>query len=590
LRILLTVHQFFPDYSSGTEVLTLSVAKELCRLGHKVFVFTGYPAKQMLPDQKRFDSYMTNGIEVHRFHHAFTSMGEQHTLSELEYDNHLATGFFAHLLDTIVPDIVHFFHFSRLGASLVDVVRQKGIPAYYTPTDFWSVCVTSQLLLGDGNVCLGPTGHGGNCIKHVAALTHWRSHAKLVKHFPDFVVDRIAVTAKSGIRSQFPFRHDIAALSRRLPFNVSRLNALHGIVSPTNLMTEILTRNGVDKRLIVQSAFGLDISGFDNMQRDFCSGKPLTIGYIGTLAPHKGCHVLIEAFLRIKINGPRLKIYGKLTDFPDYVANLKVLSAGREEIEFLGTFPNDQIANIFAEIDVLVVPSTWYENTPLVVYSALAAKCPVIASNYPGMSEVVRDGWNGLTFEPGNSEALMQCLLRLLRTPKLLIDLSTNCQMPKSIFSYVDELLGLYNDKTRQPYHSAPQRHFIDSFRPSQQYGHVSGWALIDGGAPKAIYLLSEGKKVASTSRFHPRPDVLLGFQDSGQSIVGVNFGFVINVSEHISSMAVLVAEGHHGDIYEIPFKNLSVGKVVNAAKNVVVAIDEFSLAHECFHENLQQA
>ena len=74
MKILLTAHQFLPDYFSGTEILTYSVAKELISRGHEVIVFTGYPARVALPDSERFDSYRYEDIEVYRFHHAFVPM------------------------------------------------------------------------------------------------------------------------------------------------------------------------------------------------------------------------------------------------------------------------------------------------------------------------------------------------------------------------------------------------------------------------------------------------------------------------------------------------------------------------------------
>ncbi len=43
MKILLTAHQFLPEFSSGTEVLTYEVATELIRLGHEVRVLTGWP-------------------------------------------------------------------------------------------------------------------------------------------------------------------------------------------------------------------------------------------------------------------------------------------------------------------------------------------------------------------------------------------------------------------------------------------------------------------------------------------------------------------------------------------------------------------
>lgn len=451
MKILLTLHQFFPEYFSGTEVLTFSVAKELLSRGHQVSVFTGYPARILMPDSQRFDQYEIEGIQVYRFHHAFVPMGEQQIISEIEYNNHFAARYFMSLVTDIKPDVVHFFHFSRLGAALVDVVRQLDIPAYYTPTDFWAVCPTSQLLLVDGNVCDGPSRHGGNCVKHVAMLTYWRYYSKVVRHFPDVAIDFIAATAKMKVGVNFPFKHEITALSKRKPFNVSRLNELQGIVSPTQLMTDILVRNGVRPDLISQSAYGINVSGYDEAQERFSSEQDITIGYIGTLAPHKGCHVLIQAFLELGNNSARLKIYGNPNEFPGYVAELKQTAQGCGAIDFCGTFPNNQIAEVLADIDVLVVPSVWYENTPLVVYSALAAKCPVIASDFAGMSEVIHDGWNGMLFTPRSNHALGDCLSRLLNSPGLLGELSKNCQPPKSISTYVDELLGLYEKVPTTP-------------------------------------------------------------------------------------------------------------------------------------------
>ena len=142
MKILLTVHQFFPDYFAGTEVLTLSVAKNFLQRGHEVSVYTGYPAKEILSDDARFDMYEIEGVRVYRFHHGLAPMGGQRVLSEMEYDNRLSAGYFLKLLDETAPDVVHFFHFSRLSAALIDVARHKQIPAYYTPTDFWSVCPT----------------------------------------------------------------------------------------------------------------------------------------------------------------------------------------------------------------------------------------------------------------------------------------------------------------------------------------------------------------------------------------------------------------------------------------------------------------
>ena len=85
MRILLTTHQFFPQFAAGTEILTYSVARELIKRGHVVRVLAGYPSSANLADEDRFDEYDFEGIHVYRFHHAYTPMGGQASLIEVGY-------------------------------------------------------------------------------------------------------------------------------------------------------------------------------------------------------------------------------------------------------------------------------------------------------------------------------------------------------------------------------------------------------------------------------------------------------------------------------------------------------------------------
>ena len=124
MKILLTVHQFFPEYIAGTEVLTLSVASELLRRGNQVHVYTGYPSDKSLKDDERFDEYEFEGIYVYRFHHAYAPMAGQTSMIEVGYDNHLAGAHFEDVLKNFKPDVVHFFHLNRLGSKLIEKANQ----------------------------------------------------------------------------------------------------------------------------------------------------------------------------------------------------------------------------------------------------------------------------------------------------------------------------------------------------------------------------------------------------------------------------------------------------------------------------------
>src|SRR6202007_2144024 len=110
---------------------------------------------------------------------------------------------------------------------------------------------------------------------------------------------------------------------------------------------------------------------------------------------------LIEAFQRLPADADAvLRIYGDPHQFPEYGAYLQELAArplpNSEKISFCGSFPNSQLGSVLQNLDVLVVPSRWYENTPLVIQSALATKTPLIATDLGGMSELVHHTENGL--------------------------------------------------------------------------------------------------------------------------------------------------------------------------------------------------
>ena len=444
MKILLTIHQFFPKYAAGTEVLTYSVARELIKLGHTVHVLTGHPGDNGLFDEERFDEYDFEGIHVYRFNHAYIPMAGQTSMIAVSYDNRLATTYFGRILERFQPDLVHFFHLNRLGTGLIESAVMAGIPCFMTPTDFWTICPTGQLLLGDGTLCSGPKAYAGNCVKHFAQSTQGGVIRVIAEKIPTAGADLLVGLTQKYAFIPYPKREEVVSIVSRLGINVSRLNQLNALVVPNVFMKELLIRHGVSPHLIIEAAFGIDIKATDKIERRTNSRYPLRVAFIGTLVPHKGCHILIEAFKTLSSEQVTLKIYGSMEEHPGYSSELGLLTGDNKAIEFCGTFHNSKIYEVLADIDVLVVPSLWYENTPLIVYSAQAAHCPVLASDLPGISSVIRSEVNGLLFDVGDVGELTRQLSRFIDDPSLVARLSNNSQQPKSTASYVGELLNIW--------------------------------------------------------------------------------------------------------------------------------------------------
>ncbi len=445
MRILLTTHVFLPDYSSGTEILTFNTARQLQSLGHEVEICTGFPARPGLADSQRFDAYEYEGIQVHRFMHDAAPMGEQSNVAEAEYNNLFFARWFRGYLEAFKPDIAHFFHLGLLSASAIDVCHKLGVPMVMTPTDFWLICPNNQLRLPDNSLCKGPDPDGVNCLKHAVSNNQPRSVARVFNRLPRRVVSTMIWGVNRGALSRSWFSPMVRALYQRPGFLKERMNKLDRVIVPTRLMQEMLITNGLKPERVVFSRFGIRPAAHEPHEPD-TDGK-FRIGFIGGLSEHKGAHLLVSATQLLPDNVPlELKVYGRTDLYPAYFEKLLQLAGSDQRVRFCGVFPNEEIGKIFAGLDVLVVPSIWYENTPLVIYSAQAAGCPVIASNLGGMAEVVEHEHNGLLFEAGDVARLAAAVERLARDRDLLRQMAANAVSPKSISDYVTELGILYDE------------------------------------------------------------------------------------------------------------------------------------------------
>ena len=453
MKFFFTVHQFFPDFSAGTEVLTLSVAHELQSRGHEVRVLTGYPSPHPLCGDDRFDEYGHEGVHVYRFHHSHTPTQAQESGVGLSYDNQAAANYFDRILQAYQPDRVHFFHLNRLGTGLIERATQAGVPAFMSPTDFWAVCPAATLMLENGQTCSGPSVHAGNCVQHFAGrfrATRGSLASKVVGIVPVPLLDTVARWTVNGRLPAYPQSREVRSMALRLARNVERLNALQKIVVPTEVMRATLERAGVAPHRIAQLAYGIDAP--DRQPRDYRNraALPLRIGFIGTVAAHKGLHVLLSALKLLPQGAVKLAAYGNLHDFPDYAEGLLHSASGMANVAFRGRVsPRGNFARA-GRFRCAGCAIALAENTPLVVHSALAAGCPVVGSDVPGVAALLTHGHNGLLFAAGNAPALATQLRWLVDQRDLLQTLSDQCQLVQTTASYVDAMMEHWN-VTRAP-------------------------------------------------------------------------------------------------------------------------------------------
>jgi len=430
VKIVLPVHHFLPRYTAGAELYTYRLARWLQNHGHEVEVAAveavDHPASGRL--DVTADTY--DGIPVQRLRFN-REAGAQYW----EYDNPLIGEWFAQYLEHTRPDLVHFQAGYLIGVAPLRVAVDAGMPVVLTLHDYWFICPRITLLRGDGALCHAVPDDPADC---AWCLQLDRRRFRLPEQVTGGRFGQMM--RRAGFD---PGREYIASRRKAL---LTALALPSAVIAPSRFLAQQVHAYVQPERMHV-SRYGLDLTPFSDVRRDE-ERQTLRIGFIGQIAPHKGVHLLIAAFQKLQARSRRIElhIYGGLTANPAYVARLRRLAGKDARIHFHGRIENTSVPATLAGLDAAVVPSTWYENSPLAILEAHAAGTPVVTADIGGMAELVRDGVDGLHFRFNDAADLARVLQRLIDEPELLSRLRSGIQKPRSIDDEMVQILAIYND------------------------------------------------------------------------------------------------------------------------------------------------
>lgn len=443
MKIVIFVHCFFPKHFYGTETYTLNIATNLIELGHSVTVVTA-----VFPGEPRRNQEVTrttyNGVDVVLIDkNRFTYRRVRDTYYQPEIGNVLRSE-----LIRLKPDVIHVTHLINHTALLLDLAREMEIPTVATLTDFYGFCFTNRLEDAKGLLCSGPSRDRRNCVTcylKVAGTNHITNPLLvwLRSRLPLTFFSRALIWA-DRVRL-LPFRnllHIVNDLQERPGLLMDRYNRTYQtVISPTSFLAKAYLANGLQVPIRTYW-FGVEIKRDPKPVRS--PGAPLRVGYIGQLAEHKGVDLLVQAFERLQPCRAELAIYGSLDQDPAYSKRLQDLAGA--QVHFRATFPPEDMATVMRSLDVLVIPSRWYENSPLVLLYALATHTPVVVSRVEGLTEFVQEGVCGFSFERGSCSDLVQVLQRFISDPGLSAKLSASTHYERTTAVMAAELEKVYQE------------------------------------------------------------------------------------------------------------------------------------------------
>ncbi len=317
---------------------------------------------------------------------------------------------FERFLDEERPEFVHVHHLAGHAFSLARIAKRRGIPIVQQIQDWWSLCARVNLFHANGGRCSGP---GLSKCAQCAPLT------------------RIAPA---------PLWNRALHLARRNAARAS-LAVADAYVMGSRFIRDDYVRAGLlaKETPLFVLPYGVDIQrGAERRRRVF----PLRFGFIGSILPHKGLHVAVEAFRTIPPAQATLHAWGNASASAEYTAMLR--ERGGVSLTLEGTFAEAEKPRIFASLDALLVPSIGLESFGLAAREAMMCGVPVIAANDGALTELFEHGAGGELFPNGDATVLNAIIRRVIARPEMLDEWASQIPRPKSVDEHAEEIEDVY--------------------------------------------------------------------------------------------------------------------------------------------------
>lgn len=429
MRILIAVHGYPPTYNGGAERRAQRTARAIAARGHTVRVLCIETLQATTPGISWRDDDEA-GVLVRRL---FCNFHEQPNHFRLSYDNPLIGQIVGQILRDWQPDLVHLFSGYLMSASCVNAAHAAGVPIVISLTDYWWLCHRINLLRTDESRCNGPTPLG--CARcHAEIRRRYRLPAQVIPSGADLIwsaIERTPMSRYMGLDEQ----------QRRRETLMDTLGHAAALIAPSRFTADVYRDHGAnpDRLHVIRQGVSLEACPLH------VPSDTLRVGYLGQIKPHKGVHTLIQAWARLQGDRPRsLDLYGSAHGAPDYAAEINALLKLTSAAAWHGELHGGGLWQALANLDVLVMPVRWYENSPNIVLEAQAMGIPVIATTLGGMPELIEHGQNGLLVPPDDVPALAAALQRLLDEPELLPSLRRR-QIPfRTMDHEIADLLAVY--------------------------------------------------------------------------------------------------------------------------------------------------
>jgi glycosyltransferase involved in cell wall biosynthesis len=434
LRIVQAAGWYLPSSTGGTEVYVSELAKRLRAAGHDVLI----AAPEALGQGER--TYDEGGFKVYRY-----PLPVRVTRDEAQGRVQVrGADLFHEWLRRAKPDIVHMHTYvTGLGLAELRVARSLAVKVIATThsASLGFTCQRGTMMQWGTSLCDGivrPAKCGACQLQHRGVARPIALAAALIP--PSLGAAGRSIPGKLGT---------VIGMTNLITHNQSAqremLDLVDRFVVLTNWARNVLVANGAPPNKLALNRLGVRFPSTPTDGRR--SVAPVTVAYIGRFDPIKGVTDFARAISMVPRTAPiRYEFHGPVQYRQDIVVldRLKTIVGPDAWVHFGGELDAAGVRAVLARVDVVCCPSRVVEGGPTIALEAHSAGVPVIGSDIPALSEIVRDGTDGRLFRPGDVRALAAILKDLAAEPELVNRWRVNLPLVRTMDDVTRDYLEMY--------------------------------------------------------------------------------------------------------------------------------------------------
>jgi len=379
------VNVFYPPQAIGgaTRVVADNVSDLIEEFGDQFDVTVFTTRNGLIPYEST--AYVHDGVRV-----TAVATDKDPDIEKRIVDPQMAIEF-NRFLDREQPDLIHFHCIQRLTTSIVSQARLRQIPYIITAHDGW--WISDAQFLVDENDAID--------------LYHYGT---------------------SDAESPQPER------ARAFRKDLLGANAICAVSEP---FAEIYRSTGLSNVVALENG----VSVIEPAKRVASENGKIRLAHIGGMSRHKGYHLVRHAL----VSSPEFtNLELTVIDHARTKGSVGRDLWGSTPVTFLPKVPQNEIASLFARIDVLLAPSIWPESYGLVTREALLCGCRVIASDRGSIGTCIDHGENGLVIDVSTANGLKMALAEVDANPEFFRDPPRNRSILRPAREQARDLAQLY--------------------------------------------------------------------------------------------------------------------------------------------------